>query len=239
MSGFFDRYTEQARRVLFFAKWEASFWSPYVGTEHILLALLREDESIRNQLQGLITKNQPTVPVPDNPGMHDVPLSQECMRVLRYASFEADRLSHKHIGTEHLFLGLLRENGCVASSILEAEGIDLASARKRILERQAALDVSQPERPITAANDSSIASVRRVLVMARAERLRQTIVDLERSFNIRLDGFEDALGLEREAEQNLNRGSAFTVAIDWQTVWAKTAVEDTPSMLLLPNRGLV
>src|SRR5208337_412812 len=114
----FERYTEKARRVIFFARYEASqFGSPYIETEHLLLGLLREDkaltnrflrshasvESIRKQIEGHTTiREKVSTSV-------DLPLSNECKRVLAYAAEEAERLSHKHIGTEHLLLGLFRE----------------------------------------------------------------------------------------------------------------------------------
>ena len=122
----FERYTEKARRVIFFARYEASqFGSPYIETEHLLLGLLREDkaltnrflrshasvESIRKQIEGHTTiREKVSTSV-------DLPLSNECKRVLAYAAEEAERLSHKHIGTEHLLLGLLREEKCFAAEI--------------------------------------------------------------------------------------------------------------------------
>src|SRR5271157_5115660 len=114
----FERYTEKARRVIFFARYEASqFGSPYIETEHLLLGLLREDkalanrflrshaavESIRKQIEGH------TAPREKVSTSVDLPLSHECKRVLAYGAEEAERLTHKHIGTEHLLLGLLRE----------------------------------------------------------------------------------------------------------------------------------
>ena len=113
----FERYTEKARRVIFFARYEASqFGSPYIETEHLLLGLLREDktlanrflrshaavDSIRKQIEGHTTiREKVSTSV-------DLPLSHECKRVLAYGAEEAERLSHKHIGTEHLLLGLLQ-----------------------------------------------------------------------------------------------------------------------------------
>ena len=128
----FERYTEKARRVIFFARYEASqFGSPYIETEHLLLGLLREDkaltnrflrshasvESIRKQIEGHTTiREKVSTSV-------DLPLSNECKRVLAYAAEEAERLSHKHIGTEHLLLGLLREEKCFAAEILHERGL--------------------------------------------------------------------------------------------------------------------
>ena len=137
----FERYTEKARRVIFFARYEASqFGSPYIETEHLLLGLLREDkalanrflrsqaniESIRKQIEAQTTvREKVSTSV-------DLPLSHECKRVLAFAAEEAERLSHKHIGTEHLLLGLLREEKCFAAEILHERGLRLTSVREEI-----------------------------------------------------------------------------------------------------------
>ncbi len=99
-----------------------------------LLGLLREDkaltnrflrshasvESIRKQIEGHTTiREKVSTSV-------DLPLSNECKRVLAYAAEEAERLSHKHIGTEHLLLGLLREEKCFAAEILTERGLAAA-----------------------------------------------------------------------------------------------------------------
>ncbi len=137
----FERYTEKARRVIFFARYEASqFGSPYIETEHLLLGLLREDkaltnrflrshasvESIRKQIEQHTTiREKVSTSV-------DLPLSNECKRVLAYAAEEAERLSHKHIGTEHLLLGLLREEKCFAAEILQERGLRLPAIREEL-----------------------------------------------------------------------------------------------------------
>jgi hypothetical protein len=137
----FDRYTEKARRVIYFARYEASnFGSPCIETEHLLLGLLREDgtltkrflqtntsaESIRGQIEGRTTmRERISTSV-------DLPLSNECKRVLAYASEEAERLSHRHIGAEHLLLGLLREERCFAAEILQERGLRLPEIREEL-----------------------------------------------------------------------------------------------------------
>jgi Clp amino terminal domain, pathogenicity island component len=139
----FERYTEKARRTIFFARYEASqFGSPYIESEHLLLGLLREDkalthrflcshasvESIRKQIEGhTMFREKVSTSV-------DLPLSNECKRVLAYAAEEAERLSHKHIGTEHLWLGLLREEKCFAAAILRERGLTLAQLRDEFAE---------------------------------------------------------------------------------------------------------
>src|SRR6201990_2610243 len=137
----FERYTEKARRVIFFARYEASqFGSPYIETEHLLLGLLREDkalanrflrshaavESTRKQIEG-----QPTIGEKVATSV-DLPLSHECKRVLAYGAEEAERLNHKHIGTEHLLLGLLREEKRFAAEILHERGLRLSQVREEI-----------------------------------------------------------------------------------------------------------
>ena len=137
----FERYTEKARRVIFFARYEASqFGSPYIETEHLLLGLLREDkaltnrflrshasvESIRKQVEAHTTiREKVSTSV-------DLPLSNDSKRVLAYAAEEAERLGHKHIGTEHLLLGLLREETCFAAELLKERGVQLATVREEL-----------------------------------------------------------------------------------------------------------
>src|SRR5205809_2621690 len=137
----FERYTEKARRVIFFARYEASqFGSPYIETEHLLLGLLREDkalanrflrshaaiESIRKQIEAHTTlREKVSTSV-------DLPLSHECKRVLAYAAEEAERLKQEHIGIEYILLGLLREEKSFAATILREHGLELAGVRKKL-----------------------------------------------------------------------------------------------------------
>jgi hypothetical protein len=137
----FERYTEKARRTIFFGRYEASqFGSPYIESEHLLLGLLRENkalantflhshgavESIRKQVEAqAVIRHKVSTSV-------DLPLSNECKRILAYAAEEADKFSHKFIGTEHLFLGVLREQDCFAAKLLRERGIALEMAREQI-----------------------------------------------------------------------------------------------------------
>ncbi|MGH9417368.1 MAG: ATP-dependent Clp protease ATP-binding subunit [Terriglobales bacterium] len=137
----FERYTEKARRVIFFARYEASqCGSPYIETEHLLLGLLREDKALTNRflrthasLEGIRKEIEGrTVAREKGSTSVDLPLSHECKRVLNYAAEEAERLSHKHIGTEHLLLGLLREERCFAAEMLQNRGLRLAQVREEL-----------------------------------------------------------------------------------------------------------
>ena len=137
----FERYTEKARRTIFFGRYEASqFGSPYIESEHLLLGLLREDkslaftflrshdtvESIRRQVEEqTVIREKVSTSV-------DLPLSNECKHILAYATEEADKLSHKFVGTGHLFLGVLREHDCFAAKLLGERGIALEMAREQI-----------------------------------------------------------------------------------------------------------
>src|ERR1700722_4842655 len=137
----FERYTEKARRVIFFARYEASqYGSPYIETEHLLLGLLREDkqlanrflrthgsiDSIRKEIESRITvRERISTSV-------EVPLSQECKRILNFAAEEAERLGNKHVGTEHLLLGVLREEKSFGAEILQERGLRLAAVREEL-----------------------------------------------------------------------------------------------------------
>src|SRR5438874_1862709 len=145
----FERYTEKARRVIFFARYEASqFGAPAIEPEHLLLGLMREDktltgrffpraqitiESIRREIEGrtLLRERIPT--------SVELPLAPETKRVLHYSHEESDRLQHRHIGTEHLLLGLLREERSMAAQILFERGLRLAAVRDEIA-RQSGVD---------------------------------------------------------------------------------------------------
>jgi hypothetical protein len=136
----FERYTEKARRVIFFARYEASqYGSPYIETEHLLLGLLREDQALAHVLlkslsiKMLRTEIESSIEARERISTSvEVPLTQECKRILNYAAEEAQRLGNRHIGTEHLLLGILREEDCRAAGILRAHGILLDHMREKI-----------------------------------------------------------------------------------------------------------
>jgi len=137
----FERYTEKARRVIFFARYEASqVGNPYIESEHLLIGLLRESghelrrylgsrvsaEELRAEIAASTLRREPTST------SVDLPLSNECKRILAYSAEEAARLGHQHIGTEHLLLGTLREKDCLAARLLRERGMELETTRKAI-----------------------------------------------------------------------------------------------------------
>jgi len=131
----FERYTERARRVIFFARYEASnYGSTTIETEHLLLGIEREDQGllsrfldssvdIREKIDAHITKN------PEVSTTIDLPLTGECKRILGYANEESEVLGYNFIGTEHLLIGILRESGCLAARLLGEAGVQLDSVR--------------------------------------------------------------------------------------------------------------
>jgi ATP-dependent Clp protease ATP-binding subunit ClpC len=140
----FERYTERARRVIFFARYEASqLGSNSIETEHLLLGLIREGkgltsrifskshlsmETIRKEIEGrALTREKVSTSV-------DIPLSAESKRVLSYASEEAERMLHNYIGTEHILLGLMREEKSTAAGILGEKGMRLGAVREDIVQ---------------------------------------------------------------------------------------------------------
>ena len=137
--GLFERYTEPARRTIFFARYEASqFGTKAIESEHLLLGLLPEHPRLadrlhrRNASASQIRKEieQRKPPGPKTPTSVDLPLSKECKRAMTFAAEEAREMRHQHIGNEHLLVGLLREEKCLAAELLRARGIDLEEARK-------------------------------------------------------------------------------------------------------------
>src|SRR5579875_2545413 len=122
----FEKYTERARRVIFFGRYEASqFGSPYIETEHLLLGLLREDgnlryklsldgvDKVRNEVKQRCPVRGEKISV-----SVDLPLSDDSKRVLSYASEESCDTGQRVIDAGHLALGLLRMRGSVAVDIL-------------------------------------------------------------------------------------------------------------------------
>lgn len=135
----FERYTEKARRAIFFARYEASqFGSPYIETEHLLLGLVREDEALINRflnvsVESIRKKIEADTTIRQKISTSvDLPLSNECKRVLAYGAEEAERLSQEDVGTEHLLLGLLREEKSFAARLLREGGSTLSAIREKL-----------------------------------------------------------------------------------------------------------
>jgi ATP-dependent Clp protease ATP-binding subunit ClpC len=139
----FNRFTERARKVIILAKEEARrFNHDYIGTEHILLGLIREGEgvaaavlqklevsleNIRLEIEKLVQ------PGPTTQIIGDIPFTPRAKKALELAAEEARSLGHNYIGTEHLLLGLIREGEGIASQVLLNLGMDLNSVRNEVM----------------------------------------------------------------------------------------------------------
>lgn len=136
----FERYTEKARRTIFFARYEAAtYGSPVIETEHLLLGILREDRTLTRQLlrshesvESIRQQIEDRRPAGEKVSTSiDLPLSNVCKRVLAHAAEEADVLEHAHIGPEHLLLGLMRETTCFAAEILRERAVTADAIREQ------------------------------------------------------------------------------------------------------------
>jgi ATP-dependent Clp protease ATP-binding subunit ClpC len=139
----FERFTDRARRVVVFAQEEARLLNHnYIGTEHVLLGLVREGEgvaaqaltsmgigldAVRGQVEKIIGQGQAA------PTGH-IPFTPRAKKVLELSLREALQLGHNYIGTEHILLGLLREGEGVAAQVLQQLGADLNRVRQTVIQ---------------------------------------------------------------------------------------------------------
>jgi len=139
----FDQFTERARQALTLAQEEATrFNHNYIGTEHLLLGLVREGEGIAakvltnlgvelNQVRGAV---EAIIGRGDGPVTGEIGLTPRTKKVMALAVDEARRLGHHYIGTEHLLLGLIREGEGIASGVLESLGVSLEKVRTQTIQ---------------------------------------------------------------------------------------------------------
>jgi ATP-dependent Clp protease ATP-binding subunit ClpC len=142
MSDRFDKFTERAKKVLVLAQEEAQrFNHNYIGTEHLLLGLVREGEGIaakvlsnlgvelnkvRSAVEFIIGRGDRMV-------IGDISLTPRAKKVIELSVEEARRLNHNHIGTEHLLLGLVREGGGIGAGILVQFGVTRPTVERGVL----------------------------------------------------------------------------------------------------------
>src|SRR5688572_12920623 len=138
----FERYTENARRTLFFARYEASvLGSPSIETHHLLLGVIREAQELTTRifaeagvsLADLRREIEQLAPPRSAIGTSvEIPFSADGKQALRAAAEEAERFLHDSIGPEHLLLGLLRVEPSPAAQLLTAKGLGLNLVRDAI-----------------------------------------------------------------------------------------------------------
>jgi Clp amino terminal domain, pathogenicity island component/DinB superfamily len=133
----FERFTEHARRSIFFARYEASmFGSTHISCEELLLGILREDKTLAMRVGvGALesVRKEITVLTPPRPKIAtsvELPLSHDAKRALADAAEEADAMGHKHIDASHLMLGLMRNKDGLATQILQKHGVDYDQFRE-------------------------------------------------------------------------------------------------------------
>ena len=143
MSDRFDKFTERAKKVLVLAQEEAQrFNHNYIGTEHLLLGLVREGEGIAAkvlsnlgvELQKVRSAVEFIIGRGDRMVIGDISLTPRAKKVIELAVEEARRLNHNYIGTEHLLLGLVREGEGIAAGVLESLGVNLEKVRTQVIQ---------------------------------------------------------------------------------------------------------
>ncbi|MGA7855316.1 MAG: Clp protease N-terminal domain-containing protein [Candidatus Acidiferrales bacterium] len=154
----FQRFTERARRVIFYARYEAGqYGSSRIESEHLLLGLLREDKGllwhfmdaegsgidIRAKIEKRVVRGECfSTSV-------EVPLADDCKNILNLAVEESDRLGHQHVGTEHLLLGMLLVESSLAAQILTETGIKPEPVRAQLSKASLGDAVIMRPRPST------------------------------------------------------------------------------------------
>jgi ATP-dependent Clp protease ATP-binding subunit ClpC len=138
----FERFTDRARRVLTYAQDEARLLNhSFIGTEHILLGLIREGNGVGAQalqslgisLEAVRGKVQETIGMAGGAPSGSPPFTPRAKKVLELSLREALQLNHSYIGTEHILLGLVREGEGVAATVLVGLGADLGRVRQEVV----------------------------------------------------------------------------------------------------------
>jgi len=140
----FNRFTERARKVIVYAKEEAKrFNHDYIGTEHLLLGLIREGEGVAAAVLQKLGLDLETIrleveklvqPGPQTQVAGDIPFTPRSKKALELSAEEARALGHNYIGTEHLLLGLVKEGEGMAYRVLLNLGLDLGKLRNEVME---------------------------------------------------------------------------------------------------------
>ena len=207
----FERYTESARRTLFFARYEASeLGSISIEPEHLLLGLLRDSralstltqvspEALRHEItKSVVVKAKLSTSV-------EIPFTNASKQVLQFAAEEADALRHDYIGTEHLLLGLLREEQSAAAAVLATQGVRLRDVRQAVKKLPGPLETAPQAgthdevgfevAPPAGLQDAVNGIKRLVADLARAPRASREARDLVTRIQAALDALLNDSGL--------------------------------------------
>jgi ATP-dependent Clp protease ATP-binding subunit ClpA len=219
--GMFERFTDRARRVVVLAQEEARMLNHnYIGTEHLLLGLIRESEgvaakaleslgisldAVRQQVEEIIGQGQQA------PSGH-IPFTKRAKKALELSLRESVQLGHDYIGTEHILLGLLREGDGVAAQMLVKLGADLNRVRQQVIQL---LHGSGKQASPSLPDDA----------LARIDTLDRRLAAIERWAGMRpdLDELDQEIALARREKE---------AAIDRQDFDAAAATRDKQKQLL-------
>jgi ATP-dependent Clp protease ATP-binding subunit ClpC len=226
--GPFDRFNDRAKRVLALAQDEAiRFNHNYIGTEHLLLGLVREGEGVaarvldslgvelskvRTAVEFIIGRGDSTT------SPSEITLSPRTKKVIELAIDEARKLGHSHVGTEHLLLGLVREGEGIASGVLESLGVSLEKVRHQVI---ATLGQQHPATAETAAAGGGKAS------QSKTPTLDQLGVNL--TAMAKAAQLDPVIGREKEIErviQILSRRTKNNPALIGEPGVGKTAIAE-------------
>src|SRR6187401_3058975 len=219
----FDKFTDRARKVLTLAQDEAQrFNHNYIGTEHLLLGLVREGEGVAARVLENMNVELPKVRTAvefiigrgDRPVVGEVGLTPRAKRVIELAIDEARRLGHNYIGTEHLLLGLVREGEGIAAGVLESLGVNLDKVRHEVIRVLSQSSSSGP------ANSET----KRASKTPTVDQLGINLTDAVRSGKI-----DPVIGREKEIErviQILSRRTKNNPALIGEPGVGKTAIAE-------------
>ena len=195
----FERYTENARRALFFARYEASECGQWeIRSEHLLVGLLRTAGVAPRMLadrrvsladiqqdieQRSAVREKAATPV-------EIPFSSETKRILQGAAQEADNLLHRHIGTEHLLLAMLRDEASDTTKMLTARGVRYAEVRDAVEKMPAGRSEFSHRTEVSALTAGLNQILDRLSTLASGkpearslvDQIRERLKDLERHF---------------------------------------------------------
>jgi hypothetical protein len=241
----FERFTDRARRVVVLAQEEARMLDhDYIGTEHLLLGLIREGEGVaakalraldvdldtlRREVEALVGRGQ-------QPTKGHIPFTPPAKKALELALRESVHLGHDYIGTEHLLLGLVREGEGPAAQVLQQRGIELPAVRQEVIRLLHGYQVRQGRRG-------------RRVAWARSGGEGATLEDISHQLRVlgaRLAAIEEKLGIEESPErQGLRRIDAEIArvrrqkesAIDEQDFELAARLRDEEKRLLLDRQA--
>jgi ATP-dependent Clp protease ATP-binding subunit ClpC len=223
----FDKFTDRARKVLTLAQDEAQrFNHNYIGTEHLLLGLVREGEGVAARVLENMNVELPKVRTAvefiigrgDRPVVGEVGLTPRAKRVIELAIDEARRLGHNYIGTEHLLLGLVREGEGIAAGVLESLGVNLDKVRHEVIR---VLSQSSASGPGTSSSDAKRGSGSKTPTI---DQLGINLTEAARSGKL-----DPVIGREKEIErvvQILSRRRKNNPALIGEPGVGKTAIAE-------------